>query len=63
MEKAVKNMNNNAGPNAVYGLGLLGALVYFLQDAHTIGQGLMGLLKSLVWPALFVYKVFEFLKL
>jgi len=40
----------------MYGLGFIGALVYFLQHAHTFSDGVMGFLKALVWPALLVYK-------
>ncbi len=48
---------------AVYGFGVLGALVYFLQHATTLWLGLFGVLKALVWPALVVYRVLELLKL
>ncbi len=44
-----------AGGGAVYGFGLIGALVYFLQGANTFGLVAMGILKALVWPAMIVY--------
>lgn len=44
------------GGEGMYGLGFIGALVYFIQHAHTFGEGVMGFLKALVWPALLVYK-------
>lgn len=53
--------NIKGGAEAVYGLGFIGALVYFIQHADTFGQGLLGLLKALVWPALIVYKFLELL--
>ena len=56
-------MNCNASGGAVYGLGLIGALIYFLQHATTLTQGLVGIFKAIFWPAYFVYNVFEFLKL
>lgn len=52
-----------AGGGAVYGIGLIGALVYFLQHATTFGQAVVGVLKALVWPALVVYQTLGFLKL
>ena len=55
--------NIKGGAEAVYGLGFIGALVYFIQHASTFGQGLLGLLKALVWPALVVYKLLELLNL
>ena len=56
-----KNMKGGSG--VVYGLGFIGALVYFIQHAHTFGEGLLGILKAIVWPALAVYKLIGFLKL
>ncbi|OGD79823.1 hypothetical protein A2362_00800 [Candidatus Curtissbacteria bacterium RIFOXYB1_FULL_41_59] len=51
------------GGGAVYGLGLIGALVYFIQQSTTFGQGVLGVLKSIVWPAILVYKLLELLQL
>ncbi len=48
---------------AVYGLGFLGALVYYILHATSFWMGIIGVLKALVWPALLVYKAFEFLKM
>ncbi len=58
-----KIIYRNASSEAVYGLGLIGALVYYLQHATTFAIGLLGVLKSIVWPAMVVYKLLEFLKL
>jgi hypothetical protein len=58
-----KGMQGTAGSGAIYGLGLIGALVYFIGHSTTLGQGLLGILKAIVWPALAVYKLLEFLKL
>lgn len=52
----------NAGAG-VYGLGLLGAAVYYFQHATTFWMGVLGLLKAIVWPALLVYKLLELLKM
>ncbi len=52
----------NAGSGAVYGLGLVGALVYYLQNAAGSWEAVViGIFKALVWPALFVYKLFGYL--
>jgi hypothetical protein len=61
--KKWKGGPGGAGGGAVYGLGLLGALVYFIQHATTFPEGLLGVLKALVWPALVVYKALEILGL
>jgi hypothetical protein len=58
-----KGVYRNAGSSAVYGLGLIGALVYYIQHATTFLAGVIGLLKAMVWPAMMVYKLLEFLKM
>ena len=46
-----------------YGLGFLGAAVYFIRHAATFGAGVIGFFKAIVWPAVLVYTLFEYLKL
>ena len=45
-----------ASGGAVYGLGLIGAAVYFLPHATTFWFGVLAILKALVWPAILVYE-------
>jgi hypothetical protein len=52
-------MKHQAGGGAVYGLGLIGALIYFFQYASNFGEGVIGFFKALVWPAFLVYELFE----
>lgn len=48
--------NNAAGPSgAIYGLGLIGAAVFYIGHAAGFWAGVLGLLKALVWPAFLVY--------
>jgi hypothetical protein len=47
------------GSEAVYGLGLIGAWIYFIGQAPTFWIGVLGFLKGFIWP---VYLVFEALK-
>jgi hypothetical protein len=49
--------------SGIYGLAIIGALVYFIQHATSFGDGVLGFLKACVWPAVLVYKVMEFLKM
>ncbi len=51
-----------AAPSAVYGMGLIGAAIYFIQHAAGFWPGVLGFLKALVWPVFLVYKLLEFLK-
>ena len=57
-----RHYGNNAG-GAVYGLGLVGAAIYFISHAATFWMGVLGLLKAIIWPVFAVYWLFDFLKL
>ncbi len=46
---------------AVYGLGFIGAAIYFISMATTFWTGVLGFLKAIVWPAFLVYEVFKYL--
>jgi hypothetical protein len=52
-----------AGSSAIYGLGFIGAAIYFIQHAATFWTGVLGVLKALVWPAILIYHALEYLKL
>jgi len=47
--------------DAVYGLGLFGAWVYYIGRATTTQERVLGFFKGLVWPAFLVYELLEFL--
>ena len=47
--------------DAVYGLGLFGAWVYYIGRAVTTQERIQGFFKGLVWPAFLVYELLEFL--
>ena len=53
----------SAGAGAVYGLGMIGAAVYFLQQATNFQEGVIGVLKALVWPAFLIYKVLSYFRM
>ncbi|MFW5976742.1 MAG: hypothetical protein ACOCQS_02220 [Bacillota bacterium] len=46
---------------ALYGLGFIGAAIYFITNASTFWVGVLGVLKALLWPAFLVYEVFSYL--
>ncbi len=54
-----RNQGSAGGGNAVYGLGLIGALVYFVQQADGFAGFVLAVLKALVWPAFLVYEAFR----
>ncbi len=46
---------------AFYGLGFIGALVYYLSTATSVLEGVIGFLKAIVWPAFLIYGALKFL--
>ncbi|MDP3461401.1 MAG: hypothetical protein Q8S18_01290 [Bacteroidales bacterium] len=56
-----KNYHNQAPQSAVYGLGFIGAAVYYISIATSFWMGALGLAKAIVWPAFLVYELLVFL--
>ena len=56
-----KVVYRNAASAPVYGLGLIGAWVYYLSHATTFWVGALGILKGIFWPAMLVYELFKYL--
>jgi len=54
-----KDVQNSAQTNAVYGVGLIGALIYYISTATGFWVGVLGVLKALVWPAFLVYEALK----
>lgn len=50
-----------AGGDAVYCLGLIGALVFYIQQAQGFWPVIVAILKAFVWPAFMVYDLLKFL--
>ena len=48
-------------PGALYGLGFIGSAVYYIANASGFWVGVLGVLKSLVWPAFLVFELLKFL--
>jgi len=44
---------------AVYGLGLIGAAIYFISTATGFWMGVLGFLKAIVWPVFLVLEAFK----
>jgi hypothetical protein len=60
-DQKIKVKSQGGSSGAVYGLGLIGAWVYYIGRATTVQEGILGFLKGLVWPAFMVYSLLEFL--
>ena len=55
-ERVVSHSNSS---NAVYGLGFIGAAIYFIMQATNFWMGVLGFLKAIVWPAFLVYEALK----
>lgn len=54
-----KDVQGTAPASAVYGLGFIGAAVYFIAHATSFWVGVLGFIKAIVWPAFLVYEAFK----
>ena len=55
-------IRQGSGSDAVYGIGLIGAWVYYFKHAATTQERVQAFFKGLVWPAFLVYELFVFLE-
>lgn len=46
---------------ALYGMGFIGAAIYFISHATSFWIGVLGFLKAIVWPVFLVYEAFKYL--
>lgn len=47
--------HGSGSASAVYGLGFIGAVIYFISVSTGFWMGVLGVLKAIVWPAILVY--------
>ena len=59
MERKDNRGRGGNSPGAVYVIGLVGALVYYIQQADGFWDTVLGILQALVWPAFLVYHVLK----
>ena len=46
---------------AVYGLGLIGAAIFYISQATSFWVGIIGMGKAILWPAFLVYELLSLL--
>ncbi len=56
-----RQYHGEASGGAIYGLGIVGSVIWFVSQATSFWLGVLGVLKALVWPAILVYQAFRFL--
>jgi len=55
-QEKCKSYGSNCGAGgAVYGLGVIGAAIYYISTASGFWMGVLGVLKAIVWPVFLVY--------
>ncbi|MFC1655804.1 hypothetical protein ACFL3C_02970 [Patescibacteria group bacterium] len=57
MKKCIPKCSSACG---AYGLGFIGAAVFYIGSATSFWVGVLGFLKAIVWPAFLVHMAFEF---
>jgi hypothetical protein len=56
----MKEQVSAAAPHsALYGLGFIGAAIYYISNATSFWIGFVGVLKACVWPAFLVYEALK----
>lgn len=63
MKSSNKSVCRNDSGNAAYGLGVLGAAIYYISTASGFWVGVLGVLKALVWPVFVVYELMKYLQM
>lgn len=49
--------------DAVYGFGVIGAMIYYFTHAATFLIGVLGFFKALAWPAFLVFELLKYLNM
>jgi hypothetical protein len=57
------NIHEHGPSSAIYGLGFIGAAIYYISNATNFWMGVLGFLKAIVWPAFLVYEWLKFLEM
>jgi hypothetical protein len=58
---SVKDQTAPAVGGGAYGLGVIGAIVYFWQQADQFWEYLLAIVQGLFWPAFMIFDLFTYL--
>jgi len=53
--------HNCGSGGAIYGMGFIGAAIYYISTATGFWTGVLGVLKALIWPAILIFELLKFL--
>jgi hypothetical protein len=57
----VSKMSECNSGGIIYGLGFIGSLVYYISTATSFWIGVLGVLKSFLWPAFIIYEIMKYI--
>lgn len=46
---------------AIYGFGFIGSAIYYISTATGFWAGVLGILKSIIWPTFLVFELMKYL--
>ena len=55
------SMKDRCSCSGLYGIGFVGALVYYIATATGFWMGVWGVIKAIFWPAFLVYSLMKYL--
>ncbi len=62
-EPSKKVIYRGRASDAVYGLGMIGAWVYYFTTATSFWIGVLGFFKGIAWPAFLVFELLKYLNM
>ena len=62
-QQKTKVIRQGGASEAVYGLGLIGAWVYYFSHATSLWLAVLAFFKGVLWPAFLVYELLKFLNM
>ncbi|MBU0731519.1 hypothetical protein KKC88_01395 [Patescibacteria group bacterium] len=62
-KKSKKEVIYKGAGGGMYCIGWIGALVYYIQISTSFWDGILGVLKSFIWPAFLVHGLMKFIGL
>lgn len=54
-----RRIHDQAPNGAVYGMGFIGAAIYYISTATGFWMGVLGFIKAIFWPGFLVYEAFK----
>ena len=54
-----EQIQQHTANNPIYGMGFIGAAIYYISHATSFWMGVVGFLKACVWPAFLVYEALK----